>query len=280
MSDQDVSKEVTRLRHLLLKMAELAEHVEQTGSFQSGLQNSITRYNTIVLRLEQIGASPPGLFPALDSDASTGTLGAEATLLAEYLEDFTKEERSSERLPGLETIVSLAPFLGRDELSSMVRAQFPSGRKHVRRREGQCGSDDEEEAEGERSRPDMRTLVHLAPHLDSADLGELVRAYLASESSFDPKFLVHLAPHMKSKDLSAIMREHMADWFKPEADEPSEPAKQEPQPAPAPQPAPMPQPAPTPAPFAAARVVPTVSETAFAPHVGHLDEEDAEREEG
>src|SRR5580704_15078180 len=104
MSDPDVSKEVTRLRHLLLKMAELAEHVEQTGSFESGLNNSIIRYNTIVQRLEQVGACANGLFPALASDASAGTLGAEATLLAEYLEDIAQEgEKGGKNVPDMAT---------------------------------------------------------------------------------------------------------------------------------------------------------------------------------
>src|SRR5580700_3129003 len=105
MSDTEVDKkEVSRLRHLLLKMAELAEHVEQTGSFESGLNNSLIRYNTIVQRLEQLGACANGLFPALASDASAGTLGAEATLLAEYLEDITKEgEKSTRSLPDIGT---------------------------------------------------------------------------------------------------------------------------------------------------------------------------------
>jgi hypothetical protein len=246
MSDLDVNKkEVIRLRHLLLKMAELAEHVEQTGSFESGLNNSITRYNTIVQRLEQLGACANGLFPPLDSDASAGTLGAEATLLAEYLEDFTQEEeKGPKNAPDINTIVSLAPFLGREELGSMVRERFRSRNRGGRERGRNDEENDEDTNNEESSRPSLKTLVHLAPHMSSSDLGDLVRAYVSQgdgvdlkyivhlaphmnsedlgllvracvsgEKGFNSKYLMHLAPHMNSKDLSAIMRDCMPEWF-------------------------------------------------------------------
>ena len=213
MLDPEVNREVVRLRHLLLKMAELAEHVEQTGSFQGGLNNSIIRYNTIVQRLEEVGACPRSLFPALDDNSTAATLGAEATLLAEYLQDVTgeSEKRGGGSVPDINTIVSLAPFLGRDELGIMVRERF-RGRWRERGR-SQNGENNQERDEGERSRMDIKSLVHLAPHIDSEDLADLVRAYLSREKGFDPKYLVHLAPHMNSKDLSAIIRDCMPDWF-------------------------------------------------------------------
>jgi len=258
-----------------------------------------------VQRLEQIGACPNSLFPALSSDASPGTLGAEATLLAEYLEDIAKEEDASPRkLPDLQTIVSLAPFIGREELGNMVRERFrfrDRGRRS-RERGDESQENQEDREEEERGRPNLKTLVHLAPHMSSADLGELVRAYVSrgdgvdlkyivhlaphmnsedlgqlvracvsGERGFDAKYLMHLAPHMNSKDLSAIMRECMPAWFgsepagaKPEK-QAAPPSPEPPNPPPAaPAEEPFTAPVAQPAPAASAAPAAPVASTVYS----------------
>src|SRR5260221_2863873 len=124
MSEQETNNEVRRLRRLLLKMAELAEHVEQTGSFESGVQNSVKRYNAIVGHLEALEALPVSMFPRLEDEADAGQLGAQATLLADYLKDSTEEEEARAiSAPDLGSLVALAPFLGSKELSQLVRTR-------------------------------------------------------------------------------------------------------------------------------------------------------------
>jgi hypothetical protein len=211
MSEQDQTKEtrpkeVRRLRHLLLKMAELAEHVEQTGSFESGVQISVKRYNAVVRRLEETEALPASMFPLLDESADAGQLGAEATLLAEYLNDLAEESGeggSSCDPPELGSLIALAPFLGSQELSQLVRARFALK-----------GNEEESGAEPSAStQPDLKTIAELAPHLSSADVGELVRACLARNENVNPKYLARLAPHMNSKDLGKLLRTQMPGWF-------------------------------------------------------------------
>lgn len=221
MSDQDNKREIRRMLRLLRQMAGLAEHVEQTGSFESGVRNSVKRYNSIVEHLEDNGVLPEEMFPKLEEEADFGQLGAEATLLADYLNDMIEEEEPH-RKPGLDLgpVIALAPFLGQSELKKIVRAHF-AGKKFG------LEFDDEEEREENSGQMDLRTLVGLAPHIGSRELGELVRAYLATHPQIDPNQLVALAPHMKSEDLGAIIREYMPTWFggpsAPRAEAPPQP---------------------------------------------------------
>jgi hypothetical protein len=213
MSDQEQKREIRRMRALLVKMAEMAEHVEQTGSFESGIHNSVKRYNTIVEHLEDKGILPEDIFPRLDEDSDSGQLGAEAKLLSDYLADLSDEEEEPVRGPGnprkgegkrqdLGMMVALAPFLEKNELTHMVLKHFT----------GQASGGEETELSASQG-PDLKTIVGLAPHVDSATLGQMVRACLTQQPLADPKMLVALAPHMESSDFSALIREYLPTWF-------------------------------------------------------------------
>ena len=217
---EDQTKELRRLSNLVSKIAELAEHVEQTGSFTDGALNSVKRYNVVVERLEIIEAVPAGMFPKLEENTSFGQLGAEATLLASYLKDMVDEDAEqasppSSKGPDLGPLVALAPFLGSRELSQLVRERFPKAK---------LAGEEDEEVTGY-SGPNLKTIVSLAPHMKSSDLADVLRTYIAAHGSIDPKYLTALAPHLHSEQLSEMMRASAPEWFKPKS-------KAEPQPDP------------------------------------------------
>jgi hypothetical protein len=198
------NKEIRRMRALLQKMSEVAEHAEQTGSFESGAHNYVKRYNAIVEHLEDEDVLPEDLFPKLEEDTDFGQLGAEAKLLADYLDDAVDEkpgpagkQKGEKGKTDLGVLVALAPFLGSNELSKLVRQHF----------------DKELPEEGARAEPDLKTIIGLAPHLDSVSLNKLVRSSLARQPITDPKLLVALAPHMSSEDLTAILHDSFPEWF-------------------------------------------------------------------
>jgi hypothetical protein len=209
MPDPEKKREVRRIRALLQKMSEVAEHAEQTGSFESAIHNYVKRYNAIVGQLEDIEAIPEDVFPKLDEDeADFGQLGGETKLLADYLDDIMEEtpvenpnkkekEKSGRFDAGV--LVALAPFLGSNELSKLVRQHFD--------REPQA------EEKKENKEPDLKTLVGLAPFVDKATLGKLVRNALSRQPLTDPGMLVALAPHLDSEELSQILREQFPEWF-------------------------------------------------------------------
>ena len=217
MSENDQQKEIRRLSNLVSKIAELAEHVEQTGSFESGAQNSVKRYNAVVERLEAIEAVPAGMFPRLDEDAKFGQLGAEATLLGSYLQDMVEEEGSPApgKGPDIHNLVALAPFLGSKELGQLVRERFLRGK----------GEDEDEGENGEASEgglPDLRTIVSLAPHMKSSDLAGLLQGYIARHGTINPKYLTALAPHISSEHLGQLLRNSAPEWFQTSSPEPQE----------------------------------------------------------
>jgi hypothetical protein len=210
---------------LLRQTAEFAEHVEQTGSFQSGARNSVKRYNAIVEHLEEEDIIREDMFPRLEEDESDfGQLGAEATALANYLDDIGDEEEKpatgGPKGKDFGWLLGLAPFLERDELSKLVRSHFT----------GQAPfpvppAPPKEEADSSQG-PDLKTIIGLAPHIDKKTLGEMVRACLSRQKLRDPNLLVALAPHMESRDLGQILHEYLPDWFasaSPEAAPPAEP---------------------------------------------------------
>lgn len=212
MAEQDKKKEIRRIRTLLAKMAEMAEHVEQTGSFQSSIQNNVKRYNNIVEHLEDQDILPEDVFPELDEDSDSGQLGAEAKLLADYLSDLADEEepmrgpegarKAEGKRPDLGMMVALAPFLERSELTNIVLKHF-TGRT----------TPSEEETPAAPGNADIQTVIALAPHVDKATLGQMARACLAKQPLTDPKMLVALAPHMDSAEFSALLRAYLPDWF-------------------------------------------------------------------
>lgn len=206
--------EVRRLRKLLGRMMELANHVEQTGSFQSGAHDSVRRYNAIVERLEEIEAITENMFPHLDEDSDFGRLGAECTLLAGYLEDLMEDDEPEDFRGGrrhrrkfrenIGELVALAPFLGAEELHKLVKSHF-TGKK--------AGEDSEIEEE---DKPDWKHIISLAPHMNSDDLEQLVMACLSRNPHISPKFLTALAPHLTSEALGRILREYLPAWFEAE----------------------------------------------------------------
>ena len=222
MPDRNPKQEIRRIRNLLLKMAETAEHAEQTGSFESGVRNYVKRYNAIVEHLEEEDIVPEDLFSALDEDETNfGQLGAEATLLADYIsedvEESPKESSKREQKEGLGPLVALAPFLGSSELSKLVRERLgvtvtvssdqPTPPKPPAPPAPQTG-------------PDLHTIIGLAPHLDKETVGQLVRAALAHQKVNDPNLLIALAPHMDKAELSRLVREQMPGWFGAQAETP------------------------------------------------------------
>ncbi len=208
MPDRNPKQEIRRIRNLLLKMAETAEHAEQTGSFESGVRNYVKRYNAIVEHLEEEDILPEELFSELDEDETNfGQLGAESTLLADYISDIVEEtpveNAKREHKEGLGPLIALAPFLGSSELSKLVRerlgvtvtttsAPTPPPPPHG---------------------PDLQTIIGLAPHVDKETVGQLVRAALAQHKVSDPSLLVALAPHMDKAEFSQLVREQLPGWF-------------------------------------------------------------------
>jgi hypothetical protein len=209
--------EVRRLRKLLGRMMELANHVEQTGSFESGAHDSVRRYNAIVERLEEIGAISENTFPRFDEGDESigfGRLGAECTLLAGYLENLMEEEEPEDFRGGrrhrrrfrenIGELVALAPFLGSEELHKLVKSHF-TGMKA-----GEDTDTDEED------KPDLKHIISLAPHMNSEDLEQLLLACLSRNPNINPKYLTALAPHLSSEALGRILREYLPAWFEAE----------------------------------------------------------------
>jgi len=228
MADVEQKKEIRRMVRLLRQTAEFAEHVEQTGSFESGARNSVKRYNKIVEHLEEEEIIHEEMFPKLDDNTDFGTLGAEATALANYLDDLAGEEErsvtSGSKSPDFGWLLGLAPFLEQSELSKLVRSHFT----------GQPTTPEEPKAPSQG--PDLKTIVGLAPHVDSKTLSEMVSACLSRQKLTDPNLLVALAPHMDSRELTQILHQYLPDWFGNTASPPPPPG-----PAPAPEPKPAPQ---------------------------------------
>lgn len=213
MSEIEQKREIRRMLRLLRQMTELAEHVEQTGSFESGAHNSVKRYNAIVEHLEEHGAIPEEMFPGLEEDSGFGQLGAEATLLANYLQDLVDEEdnptpkRGTDPKQDFGWLLGMAPFLEKTELTNLVRAHFA----------GKPAPPAEPTPASEKTssplEPDLAMLVEVAPHVDSKTLGEMVRTCLSRHQLTDPKQLLSLAPHMESGQFSQLLREYLPAWF-------------------------------------------------------------------
>ncbi len=261
MAEHDSKKnEIRRMRTLLQKMAEMAEHAEQTGSFESATHNYVRRYNAIVEHLEDNDVVPEDLFPKLEEETDFGQMGAEAKLLADYLDDILEESpkasNRNETKPDLGLMVALAPFLESRELSKIVSQHFTGP--------GGAGANEGgESAQG----PDLKTIASLAPHVDRMTLAEMVRACLAREPLRDPHLLLSLAPHMDRHEFSRLLREYLPNWFGGQAPAPPEenvsatgangenwleahnrPAQANPTPSPAPQPPAAPEPSAAPPP--------------------------------
>lgn len=227
MFDPEKQQEIRRLRSMLLKMAELAEHVEQTGSFESGVRNNIRRYNKIVEHLEDSGAIPDDLFPKLSDDADSGQVGSEAMFLADYLGDLPgmeepQKEPNKPKVPDIGMAVALAPFLEKHVLTDLVH-------RHLGGTNPEENNRNEFSQEASTSIPDLKTIIGLAPHIDRHTLGELARACLSHQKLTDPHLLVALAPHMDKNEFSQLVREHLPQWFATQAPEsPAPPAPPEP----------------------------------------------------
>ena len=218
MSEQEQKKEIPRLYKLLLKMTEMAEHSEQTGTFESATRNLSRRYNAIVERLEDIDAIPGDLFQRLEDNADFGQIGAEATLLADYVKDLNEEvgppERGKEKAkrgfdPG--PLIALAPFLDSGDLGRLVREHFVGAGESQEKAEAR--EEKPAAASSKSQTPDLRDIAELAPHLKPEDVNKMVRVSLANQKAFDPKAVVEIAPHLRPEDLSAILHEYAPEWF-------------------------------------------------------------------
>ncbi len=244
MPERNPKQEIRRIRNLLLKMAETSEKSELTGSFEGGIRNYVKRYNAIVEHLEEEDIVPEDLFSELDEDETNfGQLGAEATLLADYIsedaEESPKENAKREQKEGLGPLVALAPFLGSSELSKLVRERLgvtvtvssdqptppkppvppvPPVPPH--------GTTPPAPSQG----PDLSTIVVLAPFLDAEAVSQMVFAAVSQRKVSDPNALVALAPFMDKADFSRLVREQLPGWFGAQPNAPNAENTPEPQP--------------------------------------------------
>ncbi len=143
MTENNNIAEIKRRRRLLRESADIAQHASLTGSLAGGASRAVRRYNSVVARLEEIGAATPGMFEPLPDTTTFDELGVESTLLAGYLkEDIDQYERqqsaqagqggggpnnlfitSANSLEGLKDLQELK------DLGRMIREGFPEWMK-------------------------------------------------------------------------------------------------------------------------------------------------------
>lgn len=151
-------QEIRRIRRMLRGMARLAKDATLTGSLQGGGRPAAQQYNQLVLRLEQIGLVPQGMFQPLaeapeGSDASTdeklfAEIGVAAALLASYLEPDEEEERSHEGRhahgPHGNVIIGLGGMKHLEELKDLGRTIRENLPEWMRERERERHSEPRE----------------------------------------------------------------------------------------------------------------------------------------
>ena len=157
-TNEERRDEIRRLRRMLTELGELAEHASLTGALERGAPAAIRRYNTVLQRLQELGAVPSS-FGRLGDDVSFDEIKVESALVASYLKD---DERGP--LGGgprgtnssLHLVAGLAPFVDKHELLELLRAH---------------------EHEGESLDPDV--VLSLAPFLPREEVARLVRHHLS-----------------------------------------------------------------------------------------------------
>jgi len=196
-------REIKRIRHMLDEIVSLAEDEELEG----GLPNAVKRYNSIVRHLESSEVLPVGLFQLLSEEPGAVNFhqtGVECRMLSSYLEEVVDEEDEPGVKPDFGPVIALAPFLDHGDLKTLIHSHL-SGKGFA--------PPDEAAEERKQGPPDLKTLVSLAPHLNSKDLAEMVEACLKRDPNSDPRLLTALAPHLDSADLGRILRQNVPNWF-------------------------------------------------------------------
>ncbi len=157
------SAELHRCRRMLDDLHDIAEHATLTGGYADGRQSAVARYNAILRRVIELGAVQEGMFDALPGDAGFGQVAIEARMLASSIRhDATTGRHGRDRdepgasLPDLGALIALAPFVGRSELTEMVRKAMRGA-----------------------GRLDPGMLLGLAPFLDEGEVGRLVREHMS-----------------------------------------------------------------------------------------------------
>ena len=155
----DNRTEIRRLRRLVREIGELAQHASLTGSLQGGASSAARRYNTIIQRLEELGAVSPGLFQPLAADeaANFDEIGVESKLVAGYLEEEEEEERAGKGQHGGPNVIigSLNGMQSLEELKDLgriIRENLPEWMREKAR----------ERHEGEREEPRAETAGRAA----------------------------------------------------------------------------------------------------------------------
>lgn len=122
--------EHTDSRPELRRAGRLLREIERRSGDAAGsaVQHSVTQYNRVLQRLEELDAIPAGLFLPLAEDAAPGELGAAAAYLAAYLEDEAESGSSPGAVPEGEPEVGRMQGLGeilRSALPGWIREERP-----------------------------------------------------------------------------------------------------------------------------------------------------------
>lgn len=238
MADKKQRNDVRQMRFLLGRIAELAEHAENTGTFEGGAQMSARRYNRIIDAMEEQEILPQDIFPRLEDSVSFSTLGAEARLLKEYLDEYgngdeeegvdaerdrdrdrgrrrrdrdrDRDRGQGEGTPDLGLITAIAPFMEQKDLSRLVSRHFPNNNPDVNN-----------SAAPDTSLPGLQEIVDLAPFVERATLQALVEAYIARGGRVESKKIVELAPFLPRDFFGQLLQQNFPRWFSTEPVEPS-----------------------------------------------------------
>jgi hypothetical protein len=149
-----MNNEIKSIRRVLRELSDLAEHSSLTGSLSGGATQAVSRYNSMLSRVIELGAASGAVFQSLPSTAGYGELGVEARLLSAHLDE-EDDAHCGHRKHGKADgglMMRLAPFLDPEDLGALVREQI-----------------------SQHSSLGLEQLAQLAPFLDRTMLGELMR---------------------------------------------------------------------------------------------------------
>jgi len=161
-SPDEQSTELRRIRRLLDEIHDVAEDASLTGALADGAPAAIARYTAVLNRLIEMGVLTPGTFDPIPEGAGFGHLGIEAKLLASYVRDERHSGRRDDEAethagaPDFGTLIALAPFMDRADLTELVRNTLRSS-----------------------GRLDPGALVALAPFVDDGEIGQIAREHMS-----------------------------------------------------------------------------------------------------